>query len=82
MNSSEDTSKLTKIQLASLFAISKRTVIRTMQVALIPTSPYLHSSHDVQLFAVARRLLDEGKTYRQVKQFFITRSNTKEINQK
>lgn len=78
MNSSDSTNRrFSKVQLANMFSISKRTVIRTMLAAKIPTSRCWHGDEDVRIFSFARELINKGCTYRQVQQWF----TIKEIKQ-
>lgn len=77
MNSSDSTNRLSKCQLAVMFSISKRTVIRTMLAAKISTSRCWHDEEDMRTFSFARELINKGCTYRQVQQWF----TIKEIKQ-
>ena len=77
MNSSDSTNRrFSKVELAKMFAISKRTVFRTMLAAKIPTSRCWHDEEDVQIFSFARAMIDKGLTYREVQQWFNVRRAT------
>lgn len=62
---------LTKKKLAEDFNVSVKTVTRTLQVTPLGSSRSEYSEEEIQeFFTVARNLIDEGKSYEEVADYF------------
>jgi hypothetical protein len=60
----------TKKDLEVRFNISDVTVISTMQACGINTKKKKHSQAELDRFQLARKLADEGKTYKEIEEYF------------
>lgn len=68
---------LTKKDLESKFDLSANTVYKTLQVCGLGTSNKQYSEEEIeQYFVPARRMLDAGKTYTDVEEYFGTKNSS------
>lgn len=75
---------LTKKDLESKFNLSANTVYKTLQCCSLDTSSKQYSDEEIeQYFVVARKMLDAGKTYSDVEEYFGTKnsSGAREVRQ-
>lgn len=75
---------LTKKDLESKFNLSANTVYKTLQCCSLDTSNKQYSDEEIeQCFVVARKMLDAGKTYSDVEEYFGTKnsSGAREVRQ-
>ena len=75
---------LTKKDLESKFNLSANTVYKTLQCCGLDTSSKQYSDEEIeQHFVTARKMLDAGKTYNDVEEYFGTKnsSGTSEVGQ-
>lgn len=75
---------LTKKDLESKFNLSPNTVYKTLQCCSLDTSSKQYSDEEIEeYFVVARKMLDAGKTYSDVEEYFGTKnsSGAREVRQ-
>ena len=68
---------LTKKDLESKFNLSANTVYKTLQCCSLDTSSKQYSDEEInEYFVAARKMLDAGKTYSDVEEYFGTKSSS------
>ena len=66
---------LTKKDLEEKFGLSANTIYKTLQVCGLDTANKQYSQEEIEeYFAPARKMLDNGKTYRDVEEYFGTKT--------